>query len=352
MDNKKKIISIILFTALLILTFRTVFAGHDIGGVMASARLIHAGNLMEMLSLAVMFVALEGTMIWCMLKNADERVMIGRCITYSFVGFFYSAITPSATGGQPVQLYYMKKDGRDMAKCSITLVTIAFLYKLVLVVTGVAMLIFWYAPLRSYMQGYFYLFLLGIALNLILVVLLSGVILYPSWIERTGNCIIDGLERLRAVPAGKDLHGSLHEFIRKYAAVSQYFRRQIPFLIMLFFMTFVQRSTLFVLTYLVYRGFGLTGTAPMTVMLLQAAVYIAVDMLPLPGAQGITELVYQQLFAGIFGSSLLLPSMLVSHGINFYFLFIVSAGVILIEKIWNRYFHMVTAKIIDRKRTI
>ena len=73
------------------------------------------------------------------------------------------------------------------------------------------------------------------------------------------------------------------------------------------------------MTYMVYLGFRLHGTGMMKVILLQAAVYIAVDMLPLPGAQGITELMYQTVFAHVFTGTYLIPSMLVSRGINFYF---------------------------------
>ncbi len=55
------------------------------------------------------------------------------------------------------------------------------------------------------------------------------------------------------------------------------------------------------------------------IMVLQAAVYITVDMLPIPGAQGITELVYKTVFSGIFTEFYLVPSMMVSRGMNFIF---------------------------------
>ena len=104
--------------------------------------------------------------------------------------------------------------------------------------------------------------------------------------------------------------------------------------------TFLQRCSVFVLTYMVYLGFGQTGSGALKVILLQASVYIAVDMLPLPGAQGITELMYQAVFAHVFAGAYLIPSMLVSRGINFYFLLILSLAVVLV----NRF-------IFDRRRT-
>ena len=87
---------------------------------------------------------------------------------------------------------------------------------------------------------------------------------------------------------------------------------------------------------MVYLGFGLEGTSAMKVILLQASVYIAVDMLPLPGAQGITELMYQAVFAHVFTGMYLIPSMLVSRGINFYFLLVVSLIIVIAVRIGDK----------------
>ena len=85
-------------------------------------------------------------------------------------------------------------------------------------------------------------------------------------------------------------------------------------LIVVIAVTFLQRCSVFLLTYMVYLGLG-------------QAVYIAVDMLPLPGAQGITELMYRSVFAPVFSKGSLIPSMLISRGLNFYFLLLAGAGV-------------------------
>ena len=78
------------------------------------------------------------------------------------------------------------------------------------------------------------------------------------------------------------------------------------------------------------------GADALTVILLQASVYIAVDMLPLPGAQGITELMYQAVFAHVFTGMYLIPSMLVSRGINFYFLLVVSLIIVVAVRIGDK----------------
>ena len=79
----------------------------------------------------------------------------------------------------------------------------------------------------------------------------------------------------------------IHEFIGSYQNAVSWLRTHKGKLLFIVLVTFLQRCSVFLLTYMVYLGFGLHGTGMMKVILLQAAVYIAVDMLPLPGARGI-----------------------------------------------------------------
>ena len=88
--------------------------------------------------------------------------------------------------------------------------------------------------------------------------------------------------------------------------------------------TFLQRCSLFLLTGLVYLGFSQQGTSLLTVMLLQASVSVAVDMLPLPGAQGITEAMYASVFGGIFPGGYLVASMCITRGASFYAVMVIG----------------------------
>ena len=66
-------------------------------------------------------------------------------------------------------------------------------------------------------------------------------------------------------------------------------------------------------------------------ILLQASVYVAVDMLPIPGAQGITELMYSAVFLPVFTSAYLMPSMMVNRGVSFYLLMLISLAITIVR---------------------
>ena len=73
-----------------------------------------------------------------------------------------------------MQLYYMSKDGNRGSDSTVVLMTVAVVYKFVLVILGAAILLFWYRPLYSELGKFFPLYLFGLLLNVILVVVISG----------------------------------------------------------------------------------------------------------------------------------------------------------------------------------
>jgi hypothetical protein len=58
--------------------------------------------------------------------------------------------------------------------------------------------------------------------------------------------------------------------------------------------------------------------SPAVIVLLQAAISVSVDMLPLPGGMGITESLFLMIFLPVFGEELLLPAMILSRGLGYY----------------------------------
>ena len=168
---------------------------------------------------------------------------------------------------------------------------------------------------------------------MILVIVILGVMLLPQ-VMLKGALFFERLFiRMKMWKPSEKREEKIRTFIDSYQNAVAWLKAHKKKVAYVVLVTFLQRISVFVLTYMVYLGFGLEGSGAMRVILLQASVYIAVDMLPLPGAQGITELMYQAVFAHVFTGAYLIPSMLVSRWINFYFLLVVSLVVVLAVRV-------------------
>jgi len=324
--------NLILFLLIMIFTFVFVFRGQDLEPIKTAAKEMSPIGIIVSVILSIAFVSAEGCMIWYLLKKMGNHNKLLRCIAYSFIGFFFSGITPSATGGQPMQLYYMKKDGNSLSESSVVLMTVAVIYKFVLVVIGVLILCCWNQPLREYLQSYYLLYLLGLFLNTALVVVLLAVMFFPHTMQQLALTVDHVAVRMKILKPNDSRKEKITQFIGEYQKAVSFLHSHKKVIGVVMAGTFLQRCSVFALTYVVYWGLGLSGTNLLTILFLQASVYIAVDMLPVPGAQGITEAMYQMVFCKIFTGKYLLISLCFTRGVSFYFLMIVSGIVVVISQ--------------------
>ena len=330
-DKKRNLFSIFFFVALAALTIYTVFKENDMQAVLTAIHSMNNSSLVLAVFLAVFYVSAEGLMTCYLLRVLGNEAGPLQCIKYSFIGFFFSGITPSATGGQPMQLYSMNRDDLPVSGSTVVLMTVATAYKFVLVLMGLIILAFGFEPLNTYLGGYVWLFYFGLFTNTFLVIVLLMFMFLPG----PSRAIVFFCERwcikLHILKPSDDRHKKLDEVLKQYHDNVIFLSAHKPQIAAVTVFTFIQRMSLVVLTYVVYRGLHLSGTSAAVIMMIQAAVYISVDMLPLPGAQGITELMYKSVFATVFTEGTLAASMCVSRGITFYFLLIFSLGITLVS---------------------
>ena len=335
--NRKYWGSALFLLVLAVATALVLFKANDMKAVLAAIAAVRLLWLLPSVLAALLFVAGEGLIIWYLLRALRIPVQPPQCIRWSFIGFFFSAITPSATGGQPAQVYYMKREGVRLSDSTPVLMVVAVLYKFVLVVLGLGLIAAAGSILRTAFGGLLWLYYLGLGLNVLLVAILVFVMVNPACSRRIVTGLEAGLERLRLLKPSPARHEKLLNTVAEYQNVVGYFRSHPGCILTAVGMTFAQRSSLFVLTWFIYKGLGLSGADLITVLVLQASVYIAVDMLPLPGSVGATELVYTTVFAAVVPGQYLAASLCINRGVSFYLVLLVSAVVLAVSQLMLRH---------------
>ena len=334
---KKNLLNIGFLVALLVLTLWLIFKDQDIGQIFKLIGEISPIFLLICFVLVILYVCSESVIIKYLLSTVNIRVPLINCIRYSFVGFFYSCITPSASGGQPMQIYYMKRQNIDIPIATIILMLVTIEYKFVLVALGLGLVIFGQG-LLSTLDGEVVFFLyVGIVLNVVCVAFMSILVFMPNT-AKFG--IIKGYNLMKKLHIMKEKNNRaerLDASMEKYKAASVYLKSNTLAVFNTTLISFLQRFFLFFITYIVYIAMGNSEENAITITLLQSIVSIAVDMLPLPGGMGISERLYLLIFSPIFGgSTAAVASMMVSRGFSYYVLVIVSAVIAIIAHLTIR----------------
>ena len=325
MQNRKKVLfnTVFLFTVFG-LTLYGVFYGEDLGTMLETIESVDALWLIPGICLVVFFIWCESIIIWYMMRSFRIRLKKRICFLFSSVGFFFSCVTPSATGGQPMQIYYMKKEKIPIPVSTVILMIVTITYKLVLVVIGLGILLLGRDFLHRYLEGILPVFYLGLGLNIFCVSFMTILVFHPVFAEKILHAGRNLLERLRLIRHKKERIEKLQKSMGVYRETAAYLGAHKHVLAHVILVTFVQRIALFAVTGCVYAAFHLSGTSMWDVILLQAVISVSADMLPLPGGMGISEKLFLIIFVPVFGS-LTLSAMVLSRGLGYYSQLIISA---------------------------
>ncbi len=313
------------------LTFRLLFSGQEFSQIISDLRIADKRWLAAGAVLTFMFVSGESWVIYYMLGLFGQKTRFCRCLKYSFIGFFFSYITPSSSGGQPAQMYYMKKDGIKIGFSTLIMLVITVAYKSVLVILGGVFLIFNFDYVRLHMGGVGWLLTLGFFLNAAFIAALAFIFFKPSWARKMGIRLVNFLTGRKLVkPKNNEKYVSkITRICDTYTMGTSYIKENLHTVLNVFIITVVQRLSLFAVTWAVYKSYGLSGASLAEIVCLQVMVAVSVEMLPLPGAAGITEGCFVFVFDKIFGSGFVKPALLLSRGLTFYAVLIVGGIVTL-----------------------
>lgn len=253
----------------------------------------------------------------------------------AIIGQYYNAVTPFASGGQPVQIYYMGKYGIPGGSASSILLIKFLIFQVVLSLYCIAAFIFKGASIYYRAPLVFWFSVLGFVINAGSAVGLVALSFNKGFVKKLVFGLLSFAHKIRLV---KDLEktrntlmGHVEDFHRGFSIV----RDNVKALLIMGLMTTIQFVGFFSVTYFVYRSFGLRGESWFNIIFMQSLLYLAVSFVPTPGSSGASEAGFMFFFQLFFPKELIFMCMLLWRLITYYLNIIVGGIVILIDSIHN-----------------
>lgn len=323
--RKKYIRNIILLIFLVWLTFHVLFKDQNMDELFDI--LINADFKFVLLGISFMMIyyICESINLRRTLKELGENVKFISCLKYTMIGFFFSSITPAATGGQPMQVYYMYKDRIKGANASLALVLNLFSFQVVTIFFAIISVFFYHTYLD---KGLWILFAIGITLNAgALFLLIVGIFSkkLSTWIVNTSIKIIKKFK----LKNEKEIEDGLNEALERYNGSAKYIRKNKKLIVRQFITTLFQEVAYYSIPFCIYKAYRLSGTSYIKILCLQSIVYATVSGIPSPGSVGVSEGAFVSIFKTVFSEKLINGVMLLNRGVSFY-LFLLICGIIVI----------------------
>lgn len=325
--TKKMIRNLILFILLIILTFYIILKDQDITEIFNILENVKKPYILIAAICMCIYIMCEAINIGRTLKVLNEKSTFIKNIKYALIGFFFSSITPAASGGQPMQIYYMHKDKISVANSTLALLINLSSMQIVTISIALISVTINHKYLNNTLIS---LFILGIILNASALTLLLIAIFSKKILRKLINLVIKLMEKLK-IKNIEDKQMKLENELIKYQDSSNYIKNNKLVILKIIITTYIQFIAFYSVSYWVYCSFGLNEYNIIQIITVQAILYATVSGIPSPGAVGVTEGGYIEIFKSIIPQNIINGAMLLNRGISFYLLVAISGIVALIN---------------------
>lgn len=263
---------------------------------------------------------LEGHVLNKGLGIFNRKLSIKYSMKNCMIGQFFNSITPSATGGQPIQAYYLNRCGIEygFATSALLLRFISFQFSLTFVC--IIVMIFKFNEYASQIQGFTALMLIGFTINTFVAI---GLILIgfnkkiALIIMRFFVKILGRLRILKNVDKKLELvDDEVDLFSKGFSTVLD--NKKV--IIKMFFLSVVQIILFYFVNVIISLSFGISIDFQSAFHIISGAacVQMSSTFIPLPGAAGGAELSYYVIYGSVFEAGQLSVAVLLWRMYTFY----------------------------------
>ena len=291
----------------------------------------------------------EGMAVRCILKTAGYPRPVRRGFLYACADAYFSAITPSATGGQPASAFFMISDKVPGAVAAAALLVNLVMYNLAILSIGLVSVIFFpnlflhFRPICKVLIVAGFLVLLGMGILFLLLLFKRDVVC------RVAVRLIGLMRKLHLVKRADKLTVKLEKAMVEYGSCVRLVGGKRRMWIKVYLFNVCQRIAQFLVTIFVFlaiRGSYAAVASPEAVAaakeassgagilgklwITQCYVSLGANCVPIPGAMGVTDYLMVDGYTSLMDKDSAFSLQILTRGISFYSCILLSAIVCIV----------------------
>ncbi len=278
------------------------------------------------------FDALSG---WIYLRREGFRLSLGRSVIACLIGFYYSNVTPSSAGGQPMQVNSLRRAGIPVGYGTMT-ATIRFVCNQFAVSVLTLALWIWNRDFVFQQLGdAVWLARIGWVINSAGVPLCLMAVFRRSLIQKIANGLIHLGARMRLVKNEEAVIATTSNVLDTYHAALRNIAQKPGQILVQLLCSCLSLLGLMGSVIFVYHAFRLSGTPWNHLLTISFLLFVSASYTPLPGASGAQEGGFLLYYRGIFPNEKneIGLALLVWRFFTYYMFLIVGVFVVITERV-------------------
>lgn len=281
------------------------------------------------------FIVFEALAVLSVVNGFGYRQKFIHGVVYSASDIYVSAITPSATGGQPASAYFMCSDGIPTGVVTVSLMLNLVMYTISIVVIGLCSIIFNPGIFFKFDGFSRTLIVLGTLIQGLIVFSLILLLRHERVLKKICNGILSFLSKIKLVKNRKKYDDKLEKTIEDYKHCAEMIRGRKAMIVKCLIFNILQRVSTILVPVFVFLAAGGELAKARSVFAVQNLVVLGSNCIPLPGAIGVADYLMLDGF-GALGienhASMELFSRSLSFYLSVFLCFIVTVAAFVIKK--------------------
>ncbi|MBT3318213.1 MAG: flippase-like domain-containing protein [Clostridia bacterium] len=264
-----------------------------------------------------------------------KRESFWHSLKVGIVGLYYGALTPFATGGQPMQVVYMRRNRMPVGTATCIVGVKFVVYELSLCALFITAMVLYGPELYAQPGAMFWFAILGFVVNASAVFFIIMTLVNKTLVSRIGNALIRFFSKIKIIRKPEKAQHNFEHTINDYHSAAEYIAHHKLRAIGSFFISVVNLLFFFAVPYFIYMAFGAPGgKAVQDIIALQAFLYIAISFVPTPGSAVAAEGGFHAIFSAIFGAGAVFAPMLIWRFLTYYLMLIVGSIVVVFDEVF------------------
>ena len=304
-SNNKIIANVIFFIVVIVILGIVIFNLNDINEIIKHSKSAKISFLLIAIILVLLHMTLTNLSLYIIQRKVDNKLPFFLSMNIANTEYLFNAITPFSSGGQPIQAYYLMKNGISGKDSASILVSNFIIYQFVLTVFSTVGLILYFSRIYEAISGYVFIITVGFVINVLILVLLVLAANLDSF-----KRLVRGFFRfLGKVKFLNNLMTSLEErtfsFVEDFQKGTKYLLSNKKILFDIILIRLLDLIVLFSIPIFIFLALNVHIKASDIWYIIMITAFSATFMiwLPTPGATGGVEWAFTMMFAGVIASS-------------------------------------------------
>lgn len=306
----------------------------DFSNIVNLISTINVGWLIFSMLIVIIYWFFQTFSLSAIVDLDDNKLSFWTLLKSTITCNFFSAITPSATGGQPFQIYFLKKRGMNLGASTNYVVAQSTLYQMALVLFGLGAIILNYYydffPSDNIINN---LVLVGFAVNLIVIIILIFITFGKKSNKYIVLKIIDFLHRLNIIRHKEKVEEKVGRTIDNFYTSATMLKKNKEIIVKGLIYNFIALSFLYITPLTVAYAFGNYHDLTIVTTLVSSAYVMLIGaFVPIPGGSGGVEYAFAIFFGFYIDGPTLLAMLLIWRFVTYYFAILVGGIVLITDK--------------------